>query len=296
MINKYYLARQVYISSALIQEFTPAFCHIFKSTDKCKTHLHISHGMPPQASLVSINRHFRDPYPICFNAPDVHYFTMDKKDLAFFGAAILIVIIVALIGKPLMMGEPIPFLSPSEPFVDPDEPLSIPSDLPTLTPRPAETPLPPPTPTWDGIVKTVEYVDPSTYHIENPEKLAIGDQPTQYQQNRTMTTYAVIHGDASGVTEIVTIPSGYWEMHITFDPWTESPTNSFLNFQIRNAEDRSDYQVFNSVNEGPRPTKESTDKKMWVIERYDSGSFYFVIDQQLLKSYTIQIMIPKTNV
>ena len=218
---------------------------------------------------------------------------MDKKDMVFFGAAIFIVIAVALVGKPLMMGEPIPFLSPSEPSLGPDEPLSIPSDFPTPTPRPAETPLPAPTPTWDGIVKTIEYVDPSTYHIKNPDKLAIGDQPTQSQQNRTMTTYAVIHGEASGVTEIVTIPSGYWEIHVTFDSWTESPIHSYLNFQIRNAEDRSDYQTFNSVNEAPRPTKESNDKKMWVIERYDSGSFYFVINEQLLKSYTIEILVPK---
>ncbi|WFN35194.1 hypothetical protein L1S32_03490 [Methanogenium sp. S4BF] len=221
---------------------------------------------------------------------------MDKKDLAFFGAAIVIVIVVALIGKPLMMGEPIPFLPSAEPSVNPNEPLPIPAVLPTRTPKVTETPVPTPTPVWDGEVKTVSYVDPSTYNIETPEKLVMGEQPAPYQQNRTMTTYAVIQGEASGVTEIVAIPSGYWEMHITFDPWTDSPINSYLEFQIRNAEDRSDYQTFNSVDEGPRVSKEAGGQNMWVIERYEAGSFYFVINEQLLKSYTIEILIPKTDI
>ena len=220
---------------------------------------------------------------------------MDKKDLIFFGAAILIVIVVALIGKPLMMGEPISFLPSSEPAFDPHAPLPIPSDIPTLTPRPTETPRLPPTPAWDGEVKTVGYVDPSTYHINNPGKLVIGAQPTQSQQKRTMTTYAVIEGEASGVTDIVPIPSGYWEIHITFDPWTDSPVSSYLNLQIRNAEDRSDYQVYNSVIEGPRTTGDSAEKDTWVIERYDFGNYYFVIEEQLLKSYTIKIMIQDTD-
>ena len=220
---------------------------------------------------------------------------MDKKDLAFFGVAIVIVIIIALIGKPLMMGEPIPFLPSSEPAVDPDEPLPIPAILPTLTPRITATPVPTSTPGWDGEVKTVSYVDPSTYNIETPEKIVMSEQPAPYQQNRNMTTYAVIEGDASGVTEIITVPSGYWEMHITFDPWTDITINSYLEFQIRNAEDRSDYQVFNSVDEGPRTTRNSEIQNTWVIERYESGSFYFVINEQLLKSYKIEIMVPKTN-
>ncbi|GAB7015953.1 hypothetical protein [Methanogenium cariaci] len=218
---------------------------------------------------------------------------MDKKDLAFFGAAIAIVIVVALIGKPLLMGEPISILPSSEPSVDPNAPLPIPSILPTPLPRATETPLP--TPTWDGEVKTVSYVDPSTYNIEIPKQPVIGPQPTQYQQNHNMTPYAIIQGEASGVTEVLTIPSGYWEMHITFDTWTDSPIQSFLELQIRNAEDRSDYQVFNSATEGPRTIQDSEVQDLWVIERYDAGSFYFVIKEELLKSYTIKIMVPKSD-
>ena len=157
---------------------------------------------------------------------------------------------------------------------------------------PTETPLP--TPVWNGEVKTVSYVDPSTYNIETPENIHMGSQPVSYQQNREMTTYAVIQGEASGVTEIIAIPFGYWEMHITFDPWTDSPINSYLEFQIRNAEDRSDYKTFNSVDEAPRPIRDSDDK-VWVIEQYGAGSYYFVISEQLLKSYTIKIMVPKSD-
>jgi len=220
---------------------------------------------------------------------------MDKKDLVFFGVAIVIVIIVAIIGKPLMTGEPIPFLTPSEPSVNPDEPLPIPAILPTQSPRATVTPVPTPTPVWDGEVTTVGYVDPSTYNIETPEKIVMSDQPVSYQQSREMTSYAVIEGEASGVTEIIAIPFGYWEMHITFDSWTESPINSYLEFQIRNAEDRSDYQTFNSVDEGPRTIRGHENQDIWVLERYESGSFYFVINEQLLKSYKIEIMVPKSD-
>jgi len=223
---------------------------------------------------------------------------MDKKDFAFFGAAIVIVIIVALIGKPLMMGEPIPFLSPSEPSANPNAPLPIPDDLSQIPSGNARTstptPTPPPTPVWDGEVKTVSYVDPSTYNIETPEQISMTPQPDSYQQNRNMTSYAVIEGDASGVTELIDIPFGYWEVHVTFDAWTDNPINSYLEFQIRNAEDRSDYLAFNSVTEAPRPIQDS-DVKEWVIERYDSGRYYFVINEQLLKSYTIYIMVPQKS-
>ncbi len=220
---------------------------------------------------------------------------MDKKDLVFFGVAIVIVIIVALIGKPLIMGEPISILPSSEPSVDPNEPMPIPSILPTRSPRPTETPTPIPTPTWDGEVKTVGYVDPSTYNIETPEQISMVQQPVSYQQNREMTTYAIIQGEASGVTEIFEIPFGYWEMHITFDSWTDIPIHSYLEFQIRNAEDRDDYQTFNSVDEGPRVTQDSDAQDTWVLEQYGSGSYYFVIKEQLLKSYTIKIMVPKSD-
>lgn len=220
---------------------------------------------------------------------------MDKKDLAFFGVAIFIVLIVAVIGKPLMMGEPIPFLPSSEPSFDPNAPLPIPSVLPTQSPRATPVPTPIPTPAWDGEVKTVGYVDPSTYNIETPEQIAMVPQPTSYQQNREMTTYAVIQGEESGVTEIFEIPFGYWEMHITFDSWTDSPINSYLEFQIRNAEDRDDYQTFNSVDEGPRVTKDLDAQDTWVLEQYGSGSYYFVINEQLLKSYTIKIMVPNSD-
>lgn len=225
---------------------------------------------------------------------------MDKKDFAFFGAAIVIVIFVALVGKPLIMGEPISILPSSEPSVNPHAPLPIPDDLseiasPVTSKTPVPTPTPTPTPVWDGAVKTVGYVDPSTYNIEVPEQISMHPQPTASRQNRELESYAVIQGEASGVTEIVNVPFEYWEMHVTFDPWTDSPINSYLEFQIRDAEDRSDYQVFNSVNEAPCPSKDFGDKDTWVIKRYGAGSYYFVINEQLLKSYTIKIMVPKSE-
>lgn len=221
---------------------------------------------------------------------------MDRKDAAVFGAAIVIVIIVALVGKPLMAGEPIPFLSPSEPAKETGGPLPIPDDLSQIASAKTPTPMPtpPPTPVWNGEVKDVGYVDPSTYNIETPEDISMIPQPTAYREDRNMTPYAIIQGEASGVTEVFNIPFGYWEVHIRFEPWTDSPINSYLEFQIRNAEDRSDYVAFNSVDEAPRPIRDS-DAKEWVIEQYGAGNYYFVINEQLLKSYTITVMVPQNT-
>lgn len=216
---------------------------------------------------------------------------MQKEDAVFFIIAIVIVISMALFVKPVIQGEEI-FAGAGD---DTDEPLAIPADLsslqsgslPAATATPAPTPVP--TPAWDGTPKTVGYVDPSTYNIEKEETISMRPQPQTYQSDRTMVPYAIIRGDASGTTEIVSIPSGYWELHLTFDGWTASPYESYMIVQVRNADDRNDYQVFNTREMAP-VTVDDTDT--WVLENYEAGNFYFVMDEELVKSYTIRILVP----
>ena len=59
--------------------------------------------------------------------------------------------------------------------------------------------------------------------------------------------------------------------------------------QVRNADDRNDYRVFNTREMAP-VTVDDTDT--WVLENYEAGNFYFVMDEELVKSYIIRILVP----
>jgi len=216
---------------------------------------------------------------------------MKKEDAVFFIIAVLIVISIAIFVKPVILEGEV-FAGDAD---ETDEPLTIPADLSGLQSgsSPAATftatPTPVPTPAWDGTPKTVGYVDPSTYNIEQKDTISMRPQPQAYQSDRTMVPYAIIRGDASGTTEIVRIPSGYWELHLKFDGWTNSPYESYMVVQVRNADDRNDYRVFNTREMAP-VTIDDTD--VWLLENYEPGNFYFIIAEELVKSYTITILIP----
>jgi len=216
---------------------------------------------------------------------------MKKEDTVFFIIAVVVVLSIAIFIKPVFPSDGL-FAGDGG---DTDEPLTIPADLSGLasgaSPAAAvsATPTPVPTPVWDGTTKTVGYVDPSTYNIEKEETISMRPQPQTYQSGRTMVPYAIIRGDASGTTEIVRIPSGYWELHLAFDGWTDSPYESFMIVQVRNADDRNDYRVFNTREMAPEIMG---DVKVWVLKWYEAGNFYFIMDEGLVRSYTIRILIP----
>ena len=215
---------------------------------------------------------------------------MKKEDVVFFILAIVIVLSIALVVKPALQGDGVVGEGDGA-----EEPMAIPADLSALqsgstsTPVPSALPTAVPTPTWDGVPQTVGYVDPSTYNIEEEPAIAMHSQPPAYQADRTMVTYAIIQGDASGTTEILAMPVGYWELHLTFDGWTDSSYESYMAVQVRNADDRNDYRVFNTREMAPVV---ADDTDTWVLENYENGRYYFVIYEELVKSYTIKILVP----
>ncbi|MBT8507312.1 hypothetical protein AZH53_02560 [Methanomicrobiaceae archaeon CYW5] len=220
---------------------------------------------------------------------------MKKEDAVFFIIAVVVVLSMAIFVKPVLQGEAI-FGGDGD--ADADEPLAIPADLSGLqegtssvtTASPPPTPTPVQTPAWDGEPKPVKYVDPSTYNIEQETTISMRPQPVAYQSDRTMVPYAIISGDASGTTEILQIPSGYWELHLTFEGWTGSPYESYMAVQVRNADDRNDYRVFSTREMAPVIID---DDNVWVLENYEPGNFYFILYEELVKSYTIRILIPE---
>jgi hypothetical protein len=149
---------------------------------------------------------------------------MDKKDIMYMAGAFCIILIVALVIKPVVTGHPVnigipvaPTPQPTLPLVTPDSGgMSMPVTTETTTPIP--TPAPTPVPTWDATVKTVDFVDPSSYGISMNQSLPGGTKIDSYSREINMTTFATLSGQYSGTTQIMDIPFPYWEMWYTVEP------------------------------------------------------------------------------
>lgn len=139
---------------------------------------------------------------------------MQRQDLIVFIAAILIVLVLAFIVKPMMDGEPV---LPSQGSDKPALPSKIPvpegSDDNPYTPSVIMETTPAPTPEWDGTAYNVQFVDPSTYNIEweGPVKDFGFSIPANTQpESNEMTLYATINGQWDSTTQIINIPFPLW--------------------------------------------------------------------------------------
>ena len=141
---------------------------------------------------------------------------MQKQDLVVFIAAILIVLILAFVIKPIMNGEP----------VVPEQgsgTISLPSKIPVpdgssenpYTPSVIMEITPTQTPAWDGTAYNVQFVDPSTYNIEWEGSLKdFGYSIPAYTEPEfnEMVLYATINGQWDATTQIISIPFPLWEI------------------------------------------------------------------------------------
>ena len=152
---------------------------------------------------------------------------MDKKDIMYMVGAIGIILIIALVIKPIMTGQPvntgIASATPT-PAITPVTPAGTNLTQPVVTrvttiPIPTSTPTP--VPTWDKNVSSVVFVDPSIYGVSFNQSLPGGTRIDTIPQNKSMTTIATISGQFSGTTQIINIPFPYWEMWYTVDPFAD---------------------------------------------------------------------------
>jgi hypothetical protein len=225
---------------------------------------------------------------------------MERQDVAYLGMAILIVLIVALFVKPALNGEEIELLSFLNNNTSEKNDISImPLNVaPTQISVPV-TPTPTPTPGWDGSVQVVKFVDPSTYHLDlseyNPSNIT---QPVSSPPDQDMITFATISGRWSGTTKIITIPYPYWELHYTATELTE-PGYVFPSITIQVMDANNPNRVVRIIKSGvldPRNWNEN-DPRPW-SERFFEGErdYYFVITTRFVKSYDIEIKVPKRYV
>lgn len=152
---------------------------------------------------------------------------MEKKDVMYVVAAFCIILVIALVVKPMLTGKPVNIGIPGSPTSQPTTlPLSAWSAAtPAITPivpifTPTPTPTPSPTPTWNASVKNVQFVDPASYGISLNQSLPNGTRIDAVVPNTSMTTYATIPGQYSGTTQIIHIPFPYWELMYTIEPAT----------------------------------------------------------------------------
>ncbi|MDD1699545.1 MAG: hypothetical protein LUQ04_02000 [Methanoregula sp.] len=147
---------------------------------------------------------------------------MDKKAVMYAVGAMAIILIVALVIKPIATGQPL------------NTGLSIPTTIETINPvetatssardhlsvpvTAATSPAPTTIPTWDANVKKVEFVDPSSYGISMNLSLPNGTRIDSVPRNTSRVLFAKITGQYSATTQVMHMPFPYWEIWYSVEP------------------------------------------------------------------------------
>jgi len=270
---------------------------------------------------------------------------MDKKDVMYGIAAVVIILAMALVVKPMMTGQPINIGMPVPVTTAIIQNLTV----TPITPFPTtvvttRTPAPTPAPTWNNTVQNVGFVNSSTYGVSLTQEMPNGTRFDNLPLNTSMTSYAKINGQFSGTTQVINIPFPYWEMVYTVEPVSETKPSSVqatstkgsgvaagsgisgsyssaipvFTIQVMDAEDPNrivrtisppggiDINLWKGIKGSVNPAatvrkgKETTssdtvytDPRPWT-EKFFEGqrSYYFIINAQLLTSYSIDIRVP----
>jgi hypothetical protein len=150
-----------------------------------------------------------------------YYCPMDKKAVMYVVAALVIIVILALVVKPMVNKQ----LSPNStvtPTITPSSeiPSWVSGNAAAAQSTGVITPVlsPKPTPTRDLSVQAVGFVDPSTYHLTMNETIPQGRRIDQIPVDNSLTTIATISGQFSGTTQIFEVPYPYWELWYSAQP------------------------------------------------------------------------------
>jgi hypothetical protein len=248
------------------------------------------------------------------------YAIMDKTDVMYGIAAIIIILVMALVVKPMVTGQPVntgipvPVTTTSAP---------VPTAAATPVPTTVVTTTPPtPVPTWDNKVQSIGFVG------SKPDDASLTPAPldaTRFDTrllNTSMTSFAKINGKTSGTTQVIRIPFPYWEIVYTVDPMAESQTSSYqvtptmgsgvaysglsgsysgvkpeFIIQVMDADDPNRIVRIvtppGGIDAALWKTAGSTDPRPWTEKFYEGQrSYYFIITAQMLRSYSIDIRVP----
>ncbi|MDD1687071.1 hypothetical protein [Methanoregula sp.] len=154
---------------------------------------------------------------------------MDKKDILYLVAALAIVLVIALVIKPLATGQPIntgiPIPTTQQPVtIVPAQTATGLGTIPLTTPTPAPTTVLTPVPTWNPkSTQSIGFVNSSVYGISSNQSTITGTKFNDTGLDTNMTTFATIASStgSSGTTSIMYIPFPYWEIVYTVNPTSE---------------------------------------------------------------------------
>jgi hypothetical protein len=221
---------------------------------------------------------------------------MEKQDILIVAIAILAFAILVLMVRPILAGQSfgqqqggaIPETGTGSPLTQP-----IPKTPGAVTTGPSgkvlpATPSPAPTPPWDGSVKAVGFVGQPEGQVTLAPSPTIPQPPVQ---NRSLVTYAVISGQWSGTTESLYIPTPWWVLEYTADPFA-LPPNAYpmLVIQVFDAQDPNRLVIAPIK----QPIYEEPPETPWSQKLYEGKrTYYFKVDTTFIKSYTITIRVPQ---
>jgi hypothetical protein len=160
---------------------------------------------------------------------------MDKKDIVYLVAALALVLIIALVIKPIATGQPVN-TGISAPTTSlplsamPVQNISYVISVPVTTLTQIPTSIPTTIITWNpAAAQTVNFVNPSSYGVSLNQSISSGTRFNESGVDTNMTTFATISSSdgKSGATSIMYIPFPYWELQYTLTPIGELAQTSF---------------------------------------------------------------------
>ena len=253
---------------------------------------------------------------------------MDKTAVMYALGAMIIILIVALVIKPVATGQPLNIGIPVAATPNSTTLVTIPDDgRVTQQVFPATSvPTPPPTrvPTWDNNIRKVAFVNPSSYGISLNTSLPNGTRIDSAGRNTSRVTYATISGQYSATTQVIPVPFPYWELWYTVEPagkmggkdqqmsssTIQGAEGSGISHSVMQGSFSVILPVFSlKVMDADDPNRfvrtvtppgglDSTlwtesDPRPWKEKFYEGQkNYFFVIDAQALSSYTIEIRVP----
>jgi hypothetical protein len=139
---------------------------------------------------------------------------MDKKAVMYTIGGLVLILLVALVVKPLVTGQPLNIGLPSAATPIPAMVVTTPGsgtiDYSVVPVTSVKTVVPTPVPTWNRNVMKVQFVNPSTYGISLNQSLPNGTRIDSVGRNTSRIIFATVSGQYSATTQVMRIPFPYW--------------------------------------------------------------------------------------
>lgn len=208
---------------------------------------------------------------------------MEKRDIVVILGAIIIVLILAVVVKPILTGQTVVLLpeAPQNTVIAPP-PLQERSEIPPAQPAP-QTPVPTMEP---GLSQSGDQnMNATVQHpsLTPPSKMTWQPDAGNPMPAIQMVNYAVINGKYTGNTATFRIPTPYWEIYYNI-----TPNSTAQIFSMDIIEKGKEEKIIRTITY--RPGKEHDPMESRFFE--GNQDYFLNITAQNLDQYRITIQIP----